>query len=333
MKNDNHRAYNLIEGYERIKNVEINCLIEPGLLFRGGLMIVTGQPGTGKSFMVQQIAHEIASGRRILGILPGKQGKVLYIELERQSDLSRKRFFSLAWRNWYGVAAENLLYFDSVPLKIDTRDGYKLLEKLIADNIPDVVIIDSFATIIDNESEQGPIKDVVDTLKGLAKRWETSFILVQHMVKKGTVYNQKKAEFFEAPLRLDDIKGNKYLLHMVDTVCGVVSEKGRKEERVLLFMKHNWSEVDLVNSDPITFEYKPNTTVPYQTQSRASEILAILDRSGGMGTNDLCDAMKITHRPNIQRYLAYLEKYGLIGRVEGHGRGNETFYTPSKWVF
>ena len=62
-----------------------NCLIEPGLLPTGGILSIAGEPGVGKSWLVQQIVFEIASGRRILGLFPTKKTKVAHFEVEKRN--------------------------------------------------------------------------------------------------------------------------------------------------------------------------------------------------------------------------------------------------------
>ena len=69
-----------------------NCFIQPGLLPTGGLMIITGEPGIGKSWLSQQSAFELAEGRRWLGLFPTNRVKTLYLELEKRSPIARERF-------------------------------------------------------------------------------------------------------------------------------------------------------------------------------------------------------------------------------------------------
>ena len=215
-----------------------NCFIGPGLLPTGGILVICGEPGIGKSFLAQQTAFELACGRRWMKLFPARESTVVFLELEKRSPISRARFRRDDWQAEYPEAMINLAYYDDDIPQLDTDIGVNKLEKIITDSNAKIIIVDSFTTTLLDETDTVNIKRAVINYRKLAKNHGISFILVQHLIKRPTTYDQKQGKWKEPPLRLNDIKGSKYLQYEVDTVLGMAVSKGR--EREIGFLKHSF---------------------------------------------------------------------------------------------
>ena len=158
-----------------------------GGLVAGSLVLISGDPGIGKSTLLLQICNYL-----------DKDCKVLYVsgeESERQIKLRADRL---------GVGGENLY------LLSDTDCG--AINEAVIEEKPDVVIIDSIQTmqLTDISSAQGSITQVREctaVFMQTAKKYGIPFFIVGHVNKDG------------------GIAGPKVLEHIVDTVLCFEGDK------------------------------------------------------------------------------------------------------------
>jgi RecA-family ATPase len=69
--------------YSELSEDDKKLWLVHGLLGQGEASAVYGQPGCGKSVLVEDMALHIAAGRDWLG-RPGRRGAVVYVALERK---------------------------------------------------------------------------------------------------------------------------------------------------------------------------------------------------------------------------------------------------------
>lgn len=73
---------------------DVEWLVD-GILPKAGVLLVTGEPGGGKSWMLQELALAFSTGRPWLGHFPTTKAEVLVIDEENALRLLRKRFARL----------------------------------------------------------------------------------------------------------------------------------------------------------------------------------------------------------------------------------------------
>ena len=76
---------------------DVEWLID-GILPKGGVLLVTGEPGGGKSWMLQELALAFTTGRPWLGHFPTTKADVLVIDEENALRLLKKRLERLGAR-------------------------------------------------------------------------------------------------------------------------------------------------------------------------------------------------------------------------------------------
>ncbi len=152
-----------------------------GGLVDGSLILVGGDPGIGKSTLLLQVASNLS--------IKGK--KVLYVSGEESKIQIKLRADRL------NSSCENIF--------IISENDFELIEEVIYEINPDVLIIDSIQTVATSLISSPPgsvsqVREVTSSLMKIAKSTSTTTFVVGHVTKSGS------------------IAGPKILEHIVDTV-------------------------------------------------------------------------------------------------------------------
>jgi DNA repair protein RadA/Sms len=171
-----------IEEVDRLSTqiAELDRVLGGGLV-AGSLILIGGDPGIGKSTLMLQALHGMAALHR----------KVLYVSGEESVQQLRLRSRRLT------AGAPHLLVVSEIDLDA--------IFKMVEENAPDVLVIDSIQTMYSSDlaSAPGSVGQVRDSAMRLmlnAKKTGIPTLLVGHVTKDGS------------------IAGPKLLEHMVDTV-------------------------------------------------------------------------------------------------------------------
>lgn len=179
-----------------------------GGLVAGGVILLAGPPGVGKSSCALYIAASIANS--------GK--KVLYITGEETEGQVTSRALRIGATNKEGSLGQSLYLLSEGNLQNAIQQ--------LADLRPDFVVVDSIQTILSDESEGrvgsvSQVNEVATDFTNAAKRLNIPTILIGHVTKEGTIAGPRVVEhlvdvvlFFEAsedsPLRLLRAIKNRY---------------------------------------------------------------------------------------------------------------------------
>lgn len=152
-----------------------------GGIIQGSLTLVGGDPGIGKSTLLLQVCKNLADA----------QHKVLYISGEESLKQIKLRAHRI------GEFSNHMLLLCETNLS--------MIEEVIKQVKPEVVIIDSIQTMYQNEVSAAPgsvsqVREATNVFLQLAKGLGISIFIVGHVTKEGTV------------------AGPRVLEHMVDTV-------------------------------------------------------------------------------------------------------------------
>ena len=152
-----------------------------GGLVPGSLILIGGDPGIGKSTLMLQVLHRLASHNH----------KVLYISGEESIQQIKLRNDRL------GTGSEGLW--------VVSETGLEPIRAMADEMVPDVIVVDSVQTIFSPDLTSAPgsvsqVREATMHLMFLAKRTGIPIFLVGHVTKDGA------------------IAGPRLLEHMVDTV-------------------------------------------------------------------------------------------------------------------
>ena len=176
-----------------------------GGILKGAAVLVAGEPGTGKSTLMLQLASSV-----------GKKGRVLYVSGEESLNQIKVRAQRLS------VNAPGLFIY--------TDTGLFEIEEQITQLKPDLVMIDSIQTVSrsDIPSAAGSvsqIKDCASYLVQIAKTLNIPVFLIGQVTKDGSV------------------AGPRILEHMVDTVLYFEGENSR-QLRILRAVKNRFGSTN-----------------------------------------------------------------------------------------
>jgi len=183
-------SYNELEIPDYIRSgtglAELDRVLGGGLV-HGSVVLISGEPGIGKSTLLMQISECLGESRKVLYISGEESGGQLKLRAKR-----------------LGVSGKNLYVRTETNLESILKEADKIK--------PDIMIVDSIQTIYDDmiRSAPGSIAQVRESALTLINRAKTdgiSMLLVGHVNKEG------------------GIAGPKVLEHMVDAVLCFEGEK------------------------------------------------------------------------------------------------------------
>ncbi len=268
-----------------------------GGIVPGSVVLLGGEPGTGKSTLLLQVsAHLAASGRTVLYVSGEESGSQVKLRAQRLDEPT-----------------------DHVLILAETAvEG--VVDRL-ADIDPDVLIVDSIQTLYTRRLDSAPgsiahVREVAAGLQSLAKSREIAMFIVGHVTKDGGLAGPKALEhivdvvlYLESPTGLDYriIRATKNRFGTADEIAVFrMSAAGLKSvaNPSALFLQsrqHGASgsavAVALEGSRPVLVEVQALTTRSvYGTPQRVATgfdnrrlalLLAVLERRAGFRASDL----------------------------------------------
>lgn len=177
-----------------------------GGLVKGSMTLIGGDPGIGKSTLLLQGAANLGHSTQ----------KVVYITGEESLNQISMR--------------ANRLGVENAPIRLLSEIDILAILDVLADETPDIAIIDSIQTIFHPELQSAAgsvaqVRECAAQLTRYAKRTGCSILLVGHVTKEG------------------DIAGPRVLEHMVDTVLFFEGESGTSF-RMLRALKNRFGAVN-----------------------------------------------------------------------------------------
>lgn len=180
-----------------------------GMIAVGGIGLVTGFPGTGKTQLCLQLAAYLALGKDRFLKWDNVSGtkKVLFLSLEMgKSPLNL--FMTTIGESYEDKRLLNRNFLVApfgVPLPLDTEPGQRFLNNLLDEYMPDVIFIDSLQKVISKEmTDELAVKSLFTYLANTREKYKAAMVIVHHNRKKSNEAQKKEIE-------LSDVYGS-YLI-------------------------------------------------------------------------------------------------------------------------
>jgi DNA repair protein RadA/Sms len=217
-----------------------------GGLVEGGVVLIGGDPGIGKSTLLLQAAARLA-----------EQGSVLYVsgeESAQQVALRAKRL---------GVNASKVRLLPEIELE--------KIQSTLASQKPRVAIIDSIQTLYSSALTSRPgsvaqVRECAAQLTRLAKQSGIAIIFIGHVTKEGA------------------LAGPRVLEHMVDTVLYFEGDT-HTSFRLIRAFKNRFGAVNEIGVFAMTEKGLREVTNPRRSSSRSTSRASRLVRHGHAGGN------------------------------------------------
>ncbi len=161
--------------------------IVPGILAKRSIGFIAGQPSTNKSWLMFDLAIEMARGGGYWG---GKfkveAAKVLLVDGERFKGETQRRLKALLADKKLDLkdVEDNLFVKCDSTTRLNLPQSVDAFRKLLSEIRPQVVLWDSFATAHSSgENDRMEIQKVLETIKQLRAEFDCSFVYVNHESK------------------------------------------------------------------------------------------------------------------------------------------------------
>jgi len=212
----------VIEGYSplEIMNHELELVwLIPGWLHTTGIMMITGQPGVGKTQYSFDIAHKLATGSGVHGKEANAPVKVAVLSLEMDI-IEAKYIFVLQGKDFALQPTVNL-WNDNVRVFAPDADSssFGAYEKIMKDFKPDVLIIDSLSELATEDLKESEARSIMRWIRRMTKEHECAVILIHH--------NRKASDGNKKPRKLSDLYGSYIFAKTVSTVVSLWEEESK----------------------------------------------------------------------------------------------------------
>ena len=172
-------------------------------LVRGEITVLASPGGIGKSSLALAIAASLATGKELLGVkIYGKGLRALYLNAEDSQTEMLRRLWALCLQHNVSSADLTRLWLlgaDDAQVQkssfLWTERGASLLHQAGVDFLgsmldefrPDVVVLDPLVSLCagGNMNDNAAMSLVMRAIKGLAMRYNCSFLIVHHTKKGG----------------------------------------------------------------------------------------------------------------------------------------------------
>jgi hypothetical protein len=157
------------------------------LILRGEIVMNTGEPGVGKSWLAQDLAVAIASGRPTwLGnklFVPPEGSHVMYVDQENPLVTARNRLNKLGLSPEDAKRNMHYLWFQGVRLDSEPE---RLIEHAELWE-PELIVLDSFSRVhFKNENSAEDMNPVINAgIYPLARELGATVIVIHHLPKEG----------------------------------------------------------------------------------------------------------------------------------------------------
>jgi len=152
---------------------------------REHLTILAGPQKAGKSILSVNLGLSLAYGKDFLGFKVPHPRRVLYVQQEISEPAMLERLRQMTSR-MTSSCSDNFMIENTAgnPLKLSTAAGRERLRKLLADNRPDLLILDPLSTFHDKEENSSTeMATVLETISELKSEFTVGILLIHHFGK------------------------------------------------------------------------------------------------------------------------------------------------------
>lgn len=231
-----------------------DAIVSSGLMYTGSRMIVYGKYKSLKSMLAARFAIAVSRGESWLGFDTIRGGiDTMYLQLEIPNPMLQDRLKKMTLIPSSNIKPGKLWIWTQHSLKIDTQEGYDLVDEMLTKYKPKVLIIDPIYKIVSGDLLSTiHIQKLVDWIDMLVDKHGLSILLVHH-TRKGA-YEEWGS---------DDMLGSVIFSAWADTICKVERQQDKHILVKFDVVRHATEEIE-----PRHFEVDLNTLSFTQNSNR-----------------------------------------------------------------
>jgi len=290
---------------------EVNWIVEDVL--PEGFTLLAGRPKMGKSFLILDIAVNVANGRQVAKAFPTEQTGVLYLALEDNLNRIIRRLDAV------GVAREDYPTNCTVATQWPAGPvGVAKIDAFLSEH-PDhkVVLIDTLQHILKPDTEEGyrVTSAELRPLQRLALKHGAAIVAVLHTRKSKAI---KDDEF--DPLDFDNILGSRAYSAVADAIIMMHRARNEKFGRLAITGRDVSDAIYEASFDKQRWEF---AAVNRRTTIR-KQVIELFEQhcEAEYSPLEVCQRLGLDtakHHDAMRQRLSRMEKEGAIERVS-HGR-------------
>ncbi|KKW07380.1 MAG: Bifunctional DNA primase/polymerase [Parcubacteria group bacterium GW2011_GWA1_53_13] len=183
------------------------------LLPVGGRGVISGRPGSYKTWILLHMAMQVSRGEPVFGSFKTTKGSVLLIDEENRLQTLRERIEKLGY-----VASDNIYLLSLEGFKVDKEENMRKLEAFVELHDIRLVIMDSLVRVHQkDENDAGQMKDVFDALKPLVKK-DVAILFTHH-------HRKQPSDDEESPSKTSQrLRGSSDILAAIESHVAVSNE-------------------------------------------------------------------------------------------------------------
>lgn len=217
-------VYNYSEFME--SDFKVDWMLE-NLMAVGGLGVIVGQPGVGKTTFAMNLAHDIALGVPKAICWENTRGpqKVVVLSLEMGPNELHHFMGNIAPR-YAGeerALSKNLHIVPlGSPLHLDKPEGQSFVENVLSEYRPDLLLIDSLRNMVSKPmGDEMAMKETMEYISKIRSKYATAVFLIHHERKRSNDRHESSGD-------LSDMYGSQMLAAEVEYALALRERKDGK---------------------------------------------------------------------------------------------------------
>jgi hypothetical protein len=205
------------------------------LLPVGGMFMLSGHPGAGKTALALQLSLHLGAGRDFLDRYPVPHAvRVLYMQADNPAHMMQRMVNDMLKKIPDGAA--NLLISNVVePVKINTPEGFDIMAQTISLYRPQVVVLDTIRDFHSaDENNPTAVAEMMDALKRLRS-------LAKDPIAVGYLHHMSKSSGSDQRPGIEKHMGSMRFVTPVDLSMSLTFSQAVPGELVLAFPKIRWA--------------------------------------------------------------------------------------------
>ncbi|MBP6963849.1 MAG: AAA family ATPase [Armatimonadetes bacterium] len=299
-----------------------------GLIPKGGLCLLAGDSGVGKSWLGFHLGQTVASELPFLGKFPVEKGAVLYLDAESGENLIRRRFKKL----WKGLEEANPDLDPDIPFSVLLSavdldaDGLQALTERIRRECIRLVVLDPmihFGSADENDSRA--MASFLEGIRQVSRDTGAAFLLVHHVRKESRLASNAPGQMIRGSSAIRAVMDSVlYVRRLNDGKLQVEHDKSRQAEAVPRFLV----EVTDPDEETTSISYAGESGTAESRRELAEEaILRTIADTGGTAKRQLiveqCKAEGVSEK-TVNNTLSALVEASRLTKVQ---RGKPVFYS------